>query len=610
MSTNHLPAIPGALALYKGNPSIVTTVGDRIEISLPGGKTQRVRRKDIEVLHPGPLGDLDELAPPPGDVQEAWEILEGETTSLQELAELAYGDFTPAAAWAAHLVVEDGLRFEQGPDGLVGLGREEAEARQSARAAKDEQSRAREAFLDRTRRGIVADEDEHFLQPVAEMAYGRTMRSDVLRALGQAESPENAHALLLRLGRWNGSENPHPSRLDVELSIPTGELSIPDDPLRVDLTGMQAFAIDDRESTTPDDAVSVHEGRIWVHIADPAIAVAAGSPLDIEARRRAETLHLPERIIHMFPEEAIAELGLGLQEVSPALSVSAELSDEGGLEGVEIVPSMVRVTRVSYEEADVLLHESDHPLSDLDDLTDILRHRREAGGAVSLSMPEVAIRVRPDGEIDIRPLPPTHSRALVQECMILAGRAVACWAHARNIPIPYTSQQGPKDPARATSLAEMYALRRQMQRSTRHCVPDRHTGLGVDMYTQATSPLRRYLDLVVHQQIRSFLAGSALLTGDQIVERIGAVEALIPSLRQAELRSERHWTLAFLLRHPGQRLPAVVVDRRDRVHTVLIPSLGLEEKVYSDVLLDLDAEVELEVKGVDLPRLEIRLTMV
>ncbi|GAH38836.1 unnamed protein product [marine sediment metagenome] len=71
--------------------------------------------------------------------------------------------------------------------------------------------------------------------------------------------------------------------------------------------------------------------------------------------------------------------------------------------------------------------------------------------------------------------------------------------------------------------------------------------------------LRRYLDLLVHQQIRFFLAGSVLLTNDQIVERIWAVEALIPSLRQAELRSERHWTLAHLLRHPGLRFAAACI---------------------------------------------------
>jgi exoribonuclease-2 len=86
-----------SLVLYKGHPARVLSLGDKIEIALDKGETKRVRLKDIDLLHPGPLRGLHELTLAAGDFAEAWELLEGGTTRLRELAELIHGDFTPAA---------------------------------------------------------------------------------------------------------------------------------------------------------------------------------------------------------------------------------------------------------------------------------------------------------------------------------------------------------------------------------------------------------------------------------------------------------------------------------------------------------------------------------
>ena len=89
------PQVNG-LVLYKARPARVLALGEKIEIELDGGQTKRVRPKDIEPLHPGPLARLADLTPCQGSVLEAWELLEGGETNLRELAELAFGAFTPA----------------------------------------------------------------------------------------------------------------------------------------------------------------------------------------------------------------------------------------------------------------------------------------------------------------------------------------------------------------------------------------------------------------------------------------------------------------------------------------------------------------------------------
>ena len=91
---------PNSLVLYKNRPALVIQVGDKLEITLPDRNTAKVRPKDVIPLHPGPLRSLAELEPQSGEVETAWELTIGETTSLAELAELIYGEYTPATAWA------------------------------------------------------------------------------------------------------------------------------------------------------------------------------------------------------------------------------------------------------------------------------------------------------------------------------------------------------------------------------------------------------------------------------------------------------------------------------------------------------------------------------
>ena len=117
--SSYLPSPPtDSLVLYKVRPARVLRVGEKIEIELGGGDTKRVRPKDLELLHPGPLRSLDELGPQKGETEEAWALLEGGETNLQELAELAFSRYTPATAWAAWQLVAEGLCYSGIPSAI------------------------------------------------------------------------------------------------------------------------------------------------------------------------------------------------------------------------------------------------------------------------------------------------------------------------------------------------------------------------------------------------------------------------------------------------------------------------------------------------------------
>jgi exoribonuclease-2 len=608
-----LPGEPaeGSLVLYKGRPARVGHVGDKLEIQGEGGEVVKVRPKDVTLLHPGPLRSLGDLLQlPPGDVQTAWEMLAGTQTTLPELAELIYGAYTPAAAWAAWQLVADGLYFRGSPDEVIARTEAEVTRAQAARDAEAAGKRAWGAFLERLRAGHIVPEDGRYLREIEALALKESARSRVMRELGREETSENAHALLLELGYWDETVNPYPRRLGLTVSPPAVELPPLRDEARADLTHLPAFAIDDEGSTTPDDAVSLEGKRLWVHVADAAALVRPDDAADLEARARGASLFLPESVVPMLPASATPRLGLGIAEVSPSLSFGIDLGPEGQILGLEIVPAWVRVARLTYEAAETRLDEE--PFRSLYRLAQVCQARRRANGAVLLDFPEVRIWVEA-GRVNLRPLPPLRSRMLVQEAMITTGEAVAQFAQEHDIPLPYATQEASDlgaAPAASElvaadlSLSQMAAVRRALKRSQYRTLPAPHASMGLAAYVQATSPLRRYPDLVVHQQVRAYLRGERGLDHEAVLERIGAVEAVMGGVRQAEQLSDRHWTLVYLRQQPGWRGEGVVIEQRGPSSRVIIPDLSLEVTLRLPAGTSLDSRLPLVLSGVNLAQLE------
>jgi exoribonuclease-2 len=596
-----------SLVLYKNRPARLVRLGDRLEIEMEGAEIARVRPKDVLLLHPGPLQNLSELRPQAGDIQTAWEILSGGRTTLSELAELAYGVFSPASAWAAWQHVASQVLFTGTPDDIRVCTAEEVEQKQQERAQAEAEKQTWKSFIDRTRRGLYDPADRSFFAEVENLAFGRSQRSQVLREIGMAETPENAHALLLDLGIWDAQVNPYPVREGVSLK----QVDLPVPPLpaedRLDLTHLQSFAIDDEGTDTPDDAVSLDGERIWVHVADVSALVEPVSEIDIEARSLGMSLHLPEGTIHLLPREVTLRLGLGMQEISPALSFGMVLDRDGTARDFSITPSWIRVQRLSYDQAEQVVEEE--PLNTLSRLLDAARERRRAHQAVMIDFPEVKLTVN-NGLVEIQPILPLRSRVLVEEAMILCGAQTAQFAMDHGICLPFSQQDAVETTERPATLSAMFAFRRNLKRSRFRTSPSPHYGLGLPAYTQVTSPLRRYLDLVGHQQLRAALKGKKGLDEAEVGERIAVADVVTGSLRQAEVRSERHWTLVYLLQHPGWRGNGILVDRRGSSGTVLIPDLALEARVHLKQNWPLDQVLPLALTGVNLPQQEASFRVV
>ncbi len=601
-----------SLVLYKNHCAVVAEAQDKLTIVLANGDRLKVREKDVELLHEGPSSAASAVVAaqsPEGDPREAWELLQGNEVELRELAELAYGEWTPITAWAAWTLVADGLLFQGSPRSIRARDEAAVSSEEAKRREKEKEAEERQSFLDRLNKGVVnLPEDGRRLQDIEALALGKTDRSKTLKDLGRKETPEEAHKLLLSTAFWTERINPHPSRFGRDLFSAKIAVPPPPEEERVDLTHLKAFAIDNAWSSDPDDAVSVDGKDLWVHVADPAASIPADSPVDLEARARGSTLYIPEGTYRMVAEESLDHFALGLSETSPALSFKVTLGEETTIQAVEIVKSVVKVTRLTYEEADARANERE--LAPLFQMAALLEQKRIAEGAVTIELPEVHIVAREETtSIDL--LAPSRASAAVREFMLIAGQAAARYAIRSRIPFPFVTQELGDLPAEVLpGLAGSYQLRRCMRPRRLSAMPGPHEGLGLPEYCQVTSPLRRYTDLVAHQQLRRHLGGETLLTQDQILERIAAGEIAAQTATQAERASKLHWTLAYLSARKDEVWNAVVVEKKGGRGTVLIPALGLETAIAIKGDPALNEEIQVMAATLRFPTLEYTFTQV
>lgn len=593
-----------SLVLYKHNPAIVTAVADKIDITLHGGKTKKVRDKDIQLLHKGPITQLANLKEIDADVEEGWELLIDEKPDLEELAGIIFGEFTPSTAWQAYMLLNRSVYFKGTVQDITVCSPEEVDKAKTAAKEKEEEENRWFSFIERLKNKEILSEDRNQFIDLENMAYKKSKESKILKEFGKSRTPENAHKMLLDLGIWDYSINPWPARMELTTKSSAVFLGDLEDEDRLDLTHLEAFAIDDEGNKDPDDAISIDGNRIWIHIADAAALAPSGSEADLEASRRGANLYLPELTSTMLPQKATDQLGLGLQEISPAFSFGLTYDENMDVDEIQIVLSKVKVTRLTYKTADGMLEKS--PLKEIFEMTSRFREKRIANGSVDINLPEVKVSVDNEGIVDIRVLPGLKSRKLVTDAMLMAGNASALYAIRNNISVPFATQPKPDfDKTPESDPASQFASRKFMKRSRMSIVPEGHGGLGLDFYCRATSPLRRYPDLIVLQQLRNSISGKTFLDEDQVTERVALFESVYGSVVSAERSSNMHWKLVYLLQNNDWTGEARYVGKKAKQAVYLIPSLAMEVLMPVKKDLPLNGIIKIKPEFIDVATQQI-----
>ena len=412
---------------------------------------------------------------------------------------------------------------------------------------------------------------------------------------------------------------------EAEQLIARAETNCPGDGDRLDLTHLATYSLDDAGTREIDDALSLERREdgcwIWIHIADPARLIEPGSPLDREARRRATSLYLADGVMPMLPLSlAAGPLSLRAGVRSAALSVAVQLDETGEVTAHRIVRSWIRPRYgLTYADGDELIElapPGDESLADLADLMNRRQRWRRSRGAVLFDRPEGRFRQR-EGALEVQVIEPSPARLLVSEAMLLMGAVVAGFGQEHDLALPFRSQPPASLPA-AEELelipdgpARDAAIKRCLSRGVQGTRPMPHFSLGLPAYVQATSPIRRYADLVAHRQILARINGTESLSEDQLGELIDDLDDPLRQSVQISREDQRHWQQVWLARHREQRWTVIFLRwlrPQDRLALVHVPDLAMD-LVGTAQGRDPDpgAHLEMRVTHVDPDRAELQL---
>lgn len=630
-----------SIVLYKSTVAVVVDRdGDKYQIrfctqpATPTGKKavygeQKVREKDVVLLHEGPVSSLEKVLDNgskdfKAQINDAYELLQSDESTatapieINELAEYALGSFDADVAWGFYCNLTAGVQFAVNQDELkngkiifVPRSLEEINSINQKNYEKEHEAEIRAAFINRVKtNSLDLPADAKFMGEVEAFAMCKTEKSKVMQEAGITQTIEKAHKLLIDTGIWDFTKNPYPTRFGFSFDSAREQLGAMKEEEREDVPCV-CYAIDAPNAADPDDAVGFDGTYFWVCIADPASTVEPDSSIDMAARARGTTLYIPEGASRMLCESCLEDYALGLSEKatgkkSSALAFRLKMTDDSQIEECEIKKVRVEVKMISYAEAE---EQKESP--ELKPMFELARKnllRRQNNNAVTIQMPEVKIKVDKETKVvSIVTEEKYESNDMIQEMMLLAGEGAARFAFSHNIPFPFVSQEAPEFPESVPEgWAGQFAKVKCMRKRSVGITPAPHAGLGLSFYSQVTSPLRRYGDLVSHQQLRAYINGKKLLGKDEMLERIAAGDAASLAARKASRLSDTHWKLVYLLQNPEKTYKGYCIDHIGKDARYLIPELDMQTVIGGAGEDPLNYEAELKAERVDIPTQDVR----
>lgn len=586
----------------------------------------------------------------PSSLEIAYEFLieEQESVTPADLASLLFSDQNPVLCYTAHIMLaEDKIYFKKKGDVYEPRPLSKVQEIKHQIEVEEQKKQEKEEFLSRINKVLNNEEVEwtqsdrqklEFIEKfVLQPDHISKQAEEILGELNFPNTPEGALQLLIDCKWWHEHENLFLRRSSYPLYFSPKVQEVaqiclenpPQDPdtQRLDLTHLKVYTIDDESTQEIDDGLSVEtldngSSRIWIHIADPTRLLTPNDELDLEARKRSTSLYLPTGMIPMFPPElATGPMSLVQGQVCSALSFGVILDEDGAVKEYTIHSTLIKPTyRLTYDDVDEMLHldiEAEKEIKQLADFADKRFNWRSHQGSVNIKMPEAMIKVKNNEEVSIELLDNSPSRQVVAEMMILAGEIAGRYCQENDLPVPFRSQVQPELPPEEELIVlppgpvRYCAIRRCMPRSETGVTPARHASLGLDIYTQVTSPIRRYTDLLAHFQLKAHLRGETLpFSRDEMLEIIYSVTSAAYEATLVERQTNRYWSLEYLRRNSQEVWQGLVLRwlREDEyLGFILLEDLGLELIHRFERPVALGDRLELTVIHSDPQRDEIRL---
>jgi exoribonuclease II len=354
---------------------------------------------------------------------------------------------------------------------------------------------------------------------------------------------------------------------------------------RKDLTMLPLMTIDGQSTLDFDDAISIEDAgdhyRLGIHIVDVGHFVKKGDCIDREALSRGSSMYMPDRKIPMLPSclaENLCSLKAG--ELRPAISLFVTTDRAYDITHYDIVPSLIAVSKqLTYFDVNIIADENEEIVT-LRNIAEKFRQNRMAAGAVQITLPDINVWIGDDGEIAVSKINrESPGRMLVSEIMIMANWLKAKFLEEHHLPAIFRSQTSPRErlyKGNKGTLFQNWMQRKLLSRFVLTPEPENHSGLGLNAYVTATSPIRRYFDLATQRQIRAVFGLEEPYTVEEIANIIQMLEEPMSYVAKIQYNRHRYWLLKYLEKHIGQKEEAIVLYKKRNNYQILLTEYLIE----------------------------------
>jgi len=296
-----------------------------------------------------------------------------------------------------------------------------------------------------------------------------------------------------------------------------------------DLTSLKTYIIDSDDPHEVDDAISleIKEGnkkKLWIHISNPSKLFLHDSNVDLNARKKNSSLYLIDEYVPMLPKDILEKANLAQNKVSETISAVIEFNEDGSIDNYEITEATIKPKyQLTYEDANEILEIEPKEEIELIEIKNLLEKSikfRKKQGAIIFESPNSKIKLY-KGKVILNKLEKTISQIIVAESMILMGYVTSLFIDKYDLAAAFRIQKINCNPSEIlnrykASDIKYIILKQYMGRSYITTKPGIHESLGLKIYVQCTSPLRRYLDLIIQRQVYNKINNYEVLSKDLV----------------------------------------------------------------------------------------------
>lgn len=442
----------------------------------------------------------------------------------------------------------------------------------------------------------------------------RKPEGEIMEILGDPYNTQNMiEALIIR----EGMSNTFPAQVledarKINTTISKEEIS-----KRRDLRNLPIITIDGDDAKDLDDAVYVEKlkngnYRLIVSIADVSFYIPEGSPLDVEAYKRGNSVYLVDRVLPMFPQEISNGIcSLNPNEDKLTFTCEMEIDKNGKTISYDTYKSVIKTAyRMTYTNVNKMIAGDEWalkeyaPIKDMVmemlELSKLIREVKHKRGSIDFDIPEIKLVLNEKGKVDyIKRRERGESEKIIEDFMIAANEAVAEKLFWLEIPSVYRTHEKP-DMERIRTLNETLAKFKYRIHSLDEIHPKQfqqiiedskerginlivhkmilmalkqakytmdnfgHFGLASSYYTHFTSPIRRYADLTVHRILNSVLHGyPSKKTVAKNIEELPEVCSHISKTERAAMKVEEESVkiklVEYMIDKVGEEYDATIV---------------------------------------------------